>query len=124
MILILKSNPKQIVIEKTLEDEQNQSQIEEVGKYFNVEYFVENGAIKFRETDSGTPFYIQQFRDRSELTIKEKSYTSTYSESIEKCFKIHGAISGNYKNIKPGFCEFETNSNTWIFLSMGELEGK
>jgi len=103
-------------IENSIEDDK--------GKYYNVEYYVESGIIKFRETDSGTPFYMQQFKNRSELTLDEKAYATTYSESIEKCFTVRGNKSGNYKNIKPGECEYDSNSQIWKLIKKGEVEGK
>ncbi|MBK7446137.1 MAG: hypothetical protein IPJ45_08955 [Ignavibacteria bacterium] len=106
-------------------DKQIENSIEEdKGKYYNVEYYVESGIIKFRETDSGTPFYMQQFKNRSELTLDEKAYATTYSESIEKCFTVRGNKSGNYKNIKPGECEYDSNSQIWKLINKGEVEGK
>lgn len=122
----LEFNVKKEQIEKDIkvENELNASVEEDPGKYYNVEYFVESGVIKFRETDSGSPFYMQQFKNRSELTLDEKAYASTYSEAIEKCFYVRGNKSGNYKNLKPGKCEYDTYANTWKLVEQGEVEGK
>lgn len=111
---------KEIEVNKLIEDKIE----EDVGKYYNVEYFVEGGVIKFRETDSGSPFYMQQFKNRSELSLDEKAFATTYSESIEKCFNVKGNKSGNYKNINPGKCEFDSYLSIWKLLEKGDVEGK
>lgn len=93
-------------------------------KSFLVEYYVDNGEIKFKETNSGTPFYMDKFDDRSELTVNESSYApSNYSESIQKCFKVNGSMSGKYRNKKPALCSFDENSGTWNLIQTGELDG-
>jgi len=111
---------KDIEVDKQIEDKIE----DDVGKYYNVEYFVEGGEIKFRETDSGSPFYMQQFKNRSELSLDEKAFATTFSESIEKCFNVKGNKSGNYKNIKPGKCEFDSFSSIWKLMEKGEVESK
>lgn len=92
-------------------------------KTFLVEYFVDNGEIKFKETNSGTPFYMDQYDDRAELTVNEATYApSNYSESIQKCFKVNGEMSGKYRNKKPALCSYDENLNTWNLIQMGELD--
>jgi hypothetical protein len=107
--------------EQTSADESN---VQSKHKSFLVEYFVDNGEIKFKETNSGTPFYMDKFDDRSELTVNESSYApSNYSESIQKCFKVNGSMSGKYRNKKPALCSFDENSGTWNLIQTGELDG-
>jgi hypothetical protein len=92
-------------------------------KTYLVEYFVDNGEIKFKETNSGTPFYMDQYEDRAELTVNESSYApSNYSESIQKCFKVNGEMSGKYRNKKPALCSYDGNLNIWNLIQMGELD--
>ncbi|RPI17280.1 MAG: hypothetical protein EHM58_09825 [Ignavibacteriae bacterium] len=92
-------------------------------KTYLVEYFVDNGEIKFKETNSGTPFYMDQYDDRAELTVNESTYApSNYSESIQKCFKVNGEMSGKYRNKRPALCSFDGNLNTWNLIQMGELD--
>lgn len=92
-------------------------------KIYLVEYFVDNGEIKFKETNSGTPFYMDQYDDRSELTVNEAAYApSNYSESIQKCFKVSGEMSGKYRNKKPALCSYDGNLNIWNLIQMGELD--
>jgi hypothetical protein len=93
-------------------------------KTFLVEYYVDNGEIKFKETNSGTPFYMDKFDDRSELTVNESTYApSNYSESIQKCFKVNGSMSGKYRNTKPALCSYDETSGTWNLIQTGELDG-
>jgi hypothetical protein len=92
-------------------------------KTFLVEYFVDNGEIKFKETNSGTPFYMDVYEDRSELTVNESTYApSNYSESIQKCFRVNGDMSGKYRNKIPALCSFDSNLNVWNLIQMGELD--
>lgn len=92
-------------------------------EYYIVEYFVEGGIVKFRESNHGTPFYIQEFKDKSELTINEDiSASSNYSESIQRCFEIKGPLTGKYKNIKPARCNKDDSSLTWKLIEKGSIE--
>lgn len=91
-------------------------------KIYIVEYFVDDGTIKFKETNSGSPFYIESFEDRDELTINESSYASdTYAESIKKCFNVRGDMTGRYKNVKPALCS-KDGDLTWKLEDKGILE--
>ncbi len=105
-------------VEKLIENQVE----EDKGQFFNVEYFVESGLIKFRQTNTSTPFYIQKFKDKSLLTINETVYASTYSESIEKCFKVRGRMTGQYRNITPGNCKYDEFTKTWKLENTGEVE--
>jgi hypothetical protein len=101
-----------------------ESNIQVKHKTFLVEYYVDNGEIKFKETNSGTPFYMDKYDDRSELTVNESTYApSNYSESIQKCFKVNGNMSGKYRNKKPALCSYDENSGTWNLIQTGELDG-
>lgn len=92
-------------------------------KFFTVEYFVDAGIVKFKETDFGTPFYIEQYPNKSELTINEEiSASSNYSEPIQKCFKVNGQMTGKYRNRIPAKCEFDKGASTWKLMDKGEIE--
>ena len=83
---------------------------------------MESGVIKFKETSSGTPFYIEQFKDRAELTINEQSFApSNYSEQIQKCFNVSGNMTGYYRNVKAALCEYDDISETWHLIQKGDL---
>jgi len=90
------------------------------GIFYNVDYFVESGIVKFRETDQATPFYIEKYTGKSELTINEDvSASSNYSESIRRCFDVEGQMSGKYKNIKPAVCNYDDFTQTWKLADKG-----
>ena len=88
--------------------------------FYNVDYFVESGIVTFKETNQATPFYIEKYPDKSELTINEDVIASSnYSESIRRCFEVDGQMSGKYKNIKPALCEFIEFSSSWKLIEKG-----
>jgi hypothetical protein len=95
--------------------------VEEQPEIYNVEYFVDNGRIKFRRTNFSSPFYIEKQHNTYYLSINESIYANTYSDLIEKCFIISGINTGRYKNISPAICTFDNNS-TWELIEKGKLE--
>ncbi|MFZ4590663.1 MAG: hypothetical protein ACOYN6_06675 [Ignavibacteria bacterium] len=96
---------------------------ESKNEYFIVEYFVESGIVKFRETNHGTPFYIQKNNDVSVLIINEEiSASSNYSESIKRCFEVSGQMTGKYRNRIPAKCTYEANTFVWRLDEKGTLE--
>lgn len=92
-------------------------------KYHIVEMFIESGNIKFRISNTSTPFYIHQVEESNTLIINDKNYHTANIDSIERCFRIEGERTGKYENIEPAKCYYNKQLNDWTLTNKGKIKG-